>query len=314
MEKILYVVVPCYNEEEVLNITAKALNEKMHTLIDTKKISKKSKILFVDDGSKDKTWEIIKKLNQENNIFKGIKLAHNKGSQNALFAGLMTAKNYADLTISIEADLQDDINVIDDMLKENEKGSEIVYGVRSSRKTDTFFKKLTAGFFYHFMNFIGVEMVINHSECRLLSKKALEGLEQFPETNLFLRGMVPQIGYKSSISYYDRGERVAGKTKFSLKKMINFALDGIVSFSIYPLRLITKVGALISIVSFIILLVAFILHLLSHTINSLWFILSTIWLVGGIQLLAIGVIGEYIGKINYEIKKRPRYIIEEELK
>ncbi len=310
---ILYLVVPCYNEGEVLEITTKALNEKMQTLIKSNVISEKSKVLYVNDGSKDNTWDLITKIHNENNLFCGIKLSRNRGTQNALYAGFMVAKEYADVTISVEADLQDDINVIDKMLEEYKKGAEIVYGVRSSRKKDTFFKKITAGFFYKFMNFIGIEMVPNHSECRLMSKKALEGLEQFKETNLFLRGIIPQIGYKTSIAYYDRGERVAGKTKFSLKKMINFAMEGIVSFSIAPLRLISTVGFLMFLISFIVLICNLILKINNNIVSDLCFIITTIFLATGIQLSALGIIGEYIGKINYEVKKRPRYIIEEKL-
>ncbi len=310
---ILYLVVPCYNEEEMLDITTDVLNKKMQSLIKEKKISKKSKVLYVNDGSKDHTWNMITKVHKENDLFCGIKLSRNKGSQNAIYAGLMVAKEYADVTITVEADLQDDVDVIDKMLEEYDKGAEIVYGVRSSRKTDTFFKKMTAGAFYRFMNFIGVEMVLNHSECRLMSKVAIEGLEQFKETNLFLRGMVPQIGYQTAIAYYDRGERVVGKTKFNLKKMLNFAMDGIVSFSVAPLRLITSVGCLISSVSFLILIILLIMKLIGNTVSNFAFLMDSLWLIGGMELLAIGIIGEYIGKMQLEVKKRPRYIIEEEL-
>lgn len=310
---ILYAVVPCYNEEEVLNITANCLKDKLEKLIEKKKISKKSKILFVNDGSKDNTWNIIEDLHKKNNIFCGIKLSRNRGSQRALYAGLMVAKKYADVAICIEADLQDDINVIDKMIEEYQHGAEIVYGVRSSRKKDTFFKKVSAGAFYKFMNLIGVEMVVNHSECRLMSKKALEGLEQFKEYNLFLRGIIPQIGYQTAIAYYDRGERVAGKTKFSLKKMIEFALEGITSFSIAPLRLISFLGFLIFAISFVTIVVCIIINIINNSVTDLTFILTTIFLIGSIQLIALGIIGEYIGKMNTEIKERPRYIIEKEL-
>ncbi len=310
---ILYVVVPCYNEEEVLEITTKALNEKMQQLIKSNAISNESKVLYVNDGSKDNTWNLITEIHNQNNLFCGIKLSRNRGSQNALYAGLMVAKEYADITISIEADLQDDINVIDKMLEEYKNGAEIVYGVRSSRKQDTFFKRVTAGFFYKFMNFIGIEMIQNHSECRLMSKKALEGLEQFEETNLFLRGIIPQIGYKSAVAYYDRGKRMGGKTKFSLKKMINFAMEGIISFSIAPLRLISASGFLMAFISFIILICLLIMNVVNHAVSDLGFIITTIFLATGLQMLSLGIIGEYIGKINYEVKKRPRYIIEEKL-
>ena len=257
----LYLVVPCYNEEDALEITSNTLKIKMEALIKKNKITKDSRILFVDDGSKDNTWNLITKFHKEDKMFCGLKLSRNKGSQNALLAGLMFAKNYADATISIEADLQDDIEVIDKMIDEYYKGNEIVYGVRSSRKKDTFLKKVTAGAFYKFMNFIGVETIINHSECRLLSKKALDSLELFNEKIVFLRGIIPQLGYKSSIVYYDRLERVAGKSKFPFKRSMNFALDGITSFSVAPLRFITFLGILMIIISIIMLIIWLILKL-----------------------------------------------------
>ncbi len=312
-DNILYLVVPCYNEEEVLNITSKALYEKMKTLIKDNKISKKSKILFVDDGSKDKTWELITSFYNNDKMFQGIKLSHNKGSQNALYAGLMFARENADMAICIEADLQDDVNVIDKMLEEYDNGAEIVYGVRSSRKSDPFLKRITASAFYRFMNFIGVEMIVNHSECRLLSKVALDTLAQFSETNIFLRGMIPQLGYKTAIAYYDRGERKAGKSKFNFKKMMNFAMDGIISFSIAPLRLITVIGMLLFAISIVSLLVTLIINLCGTAISGITFIILNMWVLTGIILLSLGIIGEYIGKIQLEVKKRPRYIIEEKL-
>ena len=240
-KKILYVVIPCYNEEEVLNITTEALTSKMNDLIKRKKISNKSKVLYVNDGSKDKTWELIEEIHSKNDMFCGVKLSRNRGHQNALLAGLMTAKEYSDITISMDADLQDDINVIDKMLEEYENGSEIVYGVRSSRKKDTFFKKFTAEGFYKFMKIMGVEIVFNHADCRLMSKIALEGLEKFEEVNLFLRGIVPQIGYKTSVAYYERNERAAGESKYPLKKMLKFAIEGITSFSVKPLKIGTEI-------------------------------------------------------------------------
>lgn len=310
---ILYLVIPCYNEEEMLGITTEALNEKMKKLIKDKKISKNSKVLYVNDGSKDNTWELIQKIHEENDIFGGVKLSRNRGHQNALLAGLMVAKKYADITISMDADLQDDISVIDKMLEEYQNGAEIVYGVRSSRKKDTFFKKFTAEGFYKFMKLMGVEIVFNHADCRLMSKLALEGLEQFDEVNLFLRGIVPQIGYKTAIAYYERNERVAGESKYPLKKMLKFAVDGITSFSVVPLRLITSLGFFMSLFSFCVLIYALIVKIIGHTVSGWTFIIFSIWLVAGIQMLSLGIIGEYIGKIYKETKRRPKYIIEKEL-
>ncbi len=310
---VLYLVVPCYNEEDVLDITSKALSNKMQSLIISKKISKESKVLFVDDGSKDRTWNLICKIHESNDLFVGLKLAHNKGNQIAQYAGFMSAKQFADVAISIEADLQDDINVIDKMLDEFKKGSEIVYGVRSSRKKDSIFKKVTASLYYKFMNLIGIEMIPNHSECRLLSKKVLEALSKYQENSIFLRCIIPQINYKSSIVYYDRGERAAGKTKFNIRKMINFAMEGILAFSILPLKLIFSLGSLISVISFIALIVSLILKLLGNELSIWIFVIISIWFTAGLQLVALGIVSEYIGKINTEVKHRPRYFIEEEL-
>ena len=311
--KTLYLVIPCYNEEEVLPITTEALSLKMKLLIDEKKISKDSKVLYINDGSKDKTWELIEEIHKKNNMFCGVKLTRNRGHQNALLAGLMTAKKYADITISMDADLQDDINVIDKMLEEYNNGSEIVYGVRSSRKKDSFFKKFTAEGFYKFMRIMGVEIIFNHADCRLMSKVALEGLEEFEEVNLFLRGIVPQIGYKSSIAYYERNERAAGESKYPLKKMLKFAMEGITSFSVKPLKMITSMGFIMSFISFIVLIYALIVKLTGNAVSGWTFIIFSIWLVAGIQMLSLGIIGEYIGKIYQETKKRPKYIIEKEL-
>ena len=311
--KTLYLVIPCYNEEEVLPITTEALSLKMKLLIDEKKISKDSKVLYVNDGSKDKTWELIEEIHEKNNMFCGVKLSRNRGHQNALLAGLMTAKKYADITISMDADLQDDINVIDKMIEEYNNGSEIVYGVRSSRKKDTFFKKFTAEGFYKFMKVMGVEIVFNHADCRLMSKVALDVLEEFGEVNLFLRGIVPQIGYKSSVAYYERNERAAGESKYPLKKMLKFAMEGITSFSVKPLKMITSMGFIISFISFIVLIYALIVKLTGNAVSGWTFIIFSIWLVAGIQMLSLGIIGEYIGKIYQETKKRPKYIIEKEL-
>ena len=310
---ILYLVIPCYNEEEMLELTTKELTIKMNSLIKENKISKDSHVLYVNDGSKDKTWEKIEEAHKTNSIFSGVKLSRNRGHQNALLAGLMTAKKYADITISMDADLQDDINVIDKMIEEYQNGAEIVYGVRSSRKKDTFFKRFTAEGFYKFMKLMGVEIVFNHADCRLMSKIALEGLEEFSEVNLFLRGIVPQVGYKTAVAYYERNERVLGESKYPLKKMIKFAMEGITSFSVKPLKIITNMGFIMSLFSFIILIYTIVVKIIGKTVPGWTFITISIWLVAGIQMLSMGIIGEYIGKIYNETKRRPRYIIEKEL-
>lgn len=307
---VLNLVIPCYNEEEALPLTKKELDKKMSSLMEEGLISKNSKVVLVNDGSKDKTWEIITKVHKENDMYVGINLTRNRGHQNALLAGLMYAKNHADICISMDADLQDDINVMDDMIKKYNAGADVVYGVRSSRKKDTFFKKFTAEFFYKLMNVMGVEVVFNHADCRLMSKRALEGLSEFKEVNLFLRGIVPQIGYKTDIAYYERNERVAGDSKYPLKKMLAFAIDGITSFSIKPLRIITSIGFIILLLSFAVLVYSVIMKLIGNTVSGWTFIVCSIWLIGGIQTLCLGVIGEYIGKIYKETKARPRYIIE----
>lgn len=307
---VLNLVIPCYNEEEALPLTRKELDKKMNQLIKDELISKNSKVVFVNDGSKDKTWEIISKIHEEDKMYVGINLSRNKGHQNALLAGLMYAKDHSDISISMDADLQDDINVIDDMIKKYNEGADIVYGVRSSRKKDTFFKKTTAEGFYKLMKAMGVEIVFNHADCRLMSKRALEGLEKYQEVNLFLRGIVPQIGYKTAISYYERNERVAGESKYPLKKMLSFAIDGITSFSIKPLRMITSIGFIILILSFIVLVYSLIMKITGNTVSGWTFIVCSIWLIEGIQTLCLGVIGEYVGKIYNETKQRPRYIVE----
>lgn len=309
--KILYMVIPCYNEELVLDETSKHLKNKLNTLMDAKKISKKSKILFVDDGSKDKTWEIIEAKTKEDNIFAGVKLSHNKGHQNALLAGLMVAKEKCDISISMDADLQDDINVIDEMIEKSEQGNEVVYGVRSSRKKDSFFKKFTAQSFYKVMKLLGVNIVYNHADCRLLSKRVMQVLANYKEVNLFLRGIVPELGFKNTIVYYERNKRIAGESKYPLKKMIAFAIDGITSFSIKPLQMILGLGIIILIISICIMIYSLIVKIMGNTVAGWTFIVISIWFIGGLQMISIGVIGEYIGKIYYETKARPRYIIEE---
>lgn len=312
MKNILYIVIPCYNEEEMLPITTEKLLVKMKDLIDKKMISNKSKVMYVNDGSKDKTWDLIKEFSKKD-YFTGINLSRNKGHQNALLAGLMTAKEYADIVISMDADLQDDIDAIDKMIEEYNNGSEIVYGVRSSRKKDTFFKRKTAEMFYKFMQLMGARIVYNHADYRLTSKRVLNNLESFEEVNLFLRGIFPLIGFKSSNVYYERKERVAGKSKYPLKKMLSFAWDGITSFSIKPIKLVLNMGIIIFVLSLIIMLYSIIVKLLGNTVSGWTFIICSIWMVAGIQMLSLGIIGQYIGKIYNETKKRPRYIIADNL-
>lgn len=309
----LYLVIPCYNEEDMLPITAKALLEKMTTLIKRKKIAPDSKVMFVDDGSKDSTWEIIDTLHNNIDLFTGLKLSRNKGHQNALLAGLMTAKEYADIIVSMDADLQDDIDAIDGFLEKREEGCEIVYGVRSSRETDTKFKRGTAQAYYKVLAKMGVEITYNHADYRLMSKKAVEGLAEFKEVNLFLRGLVPMIGYKSDIVTYKRAKRQAGESKYPLKKMISFAFEGITSLSVKPIKLITSLGLIVFLISLIMLLHFFITWCCGYTVSGWPSLIISVWALGGLQLLAIGIIGEYIGKIYLESKERPKYIIEKNL-
>lgn len=313
MDGILYLVIPCYNEEEVLYETSKRLLDKITKMIDDKVISESSRIVFVNDGSKDRTWNIISELNENNKLFAGINLSRNRGHQNALLAGLMTVKDYADMVISLDADLQDDVDAIDKFVEEYYNGSDIVYGVRSSRKTDTFFKRTTALAFYKLMSSLGVESIYNHADYRLMSKRALEGLEQFKEVNLFLRGMIPLIGYKHSIVEYERHERFAGESKYQLKKMISFALDGITSLSVKPIRMITGVGFTIFLISIVALIYSIIVKFIGKTSEGWTSLVVSLWMLGGIQLLSLGVIGEYIGKIYNETKQRPRFIISDKL-
>ena len=309
MEKVLYVVIPCYNEEEVLDETAKQIGKKLKSLIKANKISKKSKVMFVNDGSKDKTWEKILNLHETNSLFTGICLSRNKGHQNALLAGLLTAKNYADVVISMDADLQDDINAIDEMIDKYLAGSDVVYGVRSSRKKDSWFKRCTAETFYKIMKFLGVNIVFNHADYRLTSKRVLEALDGYEEVNLFLRGIFPLIGYKSDVVYYERNKRFAGESKYPLKKMLHFAWDGITSFSVKPIRLILNLGILIFIISLLVTIYCIVVKLVGYTVDGWTFLACSIWLVGGVQMLSLGIVGEYIGKIYSESKKRPRYHI-----
>ena len=307
----LYIVVPCYKEQEVLPETSKRLREKILALREQGKISSKSRVMFVNDGSSDNTWPIISQLHeQEPEMFSGVNLSRNRGHQNALLAGLMTAVNYADMIVSMDADLQDDINAVDGMVDAYHEGYEVVYGVRSKRDTDTFFKRFTAEGFYKVMKALGVDIVFNHADYRLMSRRAVEGLAQFNEVNLFLRGIVPQIGYKWTTVTYERAERFAGESKYPLKKMLAFAADGITSFSVKPIRLVLTTGVVIFLISLAMLLYALIAKLTGNTSAGWTSLMGSIWLIGGIQLLSLGVIGEYIGKIYNETKRRPRFIIE----
>lgn len=306
----LYLVIPCFNEEEVLPETARRTRDKLRELAEKGKISSDSKICFVDDGSKDKTWEIIERLCKEDRAFCALKLSRNKGHQNALLAGLMSVKENCDAAISLDADLQDDVNAIDAMVDKFNEGCDVVYGVRSSRKSDRMFKRTTARAFYRLMRAMGVETVYDHADYRLMSKRAIEALAEFKEVNLFLRGIVPLIGYKSDTVLYERNKRFAGKSKYPLKKMFTFALEGITSMSIKPIRMITTTGFLIFLVSLGMLIYSFIRHLTGNTVAGWTSIVVSVWAIGGIQLLAMGVIGEYVGKIYLESKHRPKYLIE----
>lgn len=309
----LYLVIPCYNEEQMLPITAEALMKKMDRLISDGKIASNSKVMFVDDGSKDKTWEIIQKLHTLNPMFTGLKLSRNKGHQNALLAGLMTAKSYADILVSMDADLQDDIDAIDGFLEKRAEGCDIVYGVRSSREKDTAFKRGTAQAYYKLLAKLGVEITYNHADYRLMSRRAVEALSEFKEVNLFLRGLVPMVGFKSDIVTYVRNERQAGESKYPLKKMISFAVEGITSLSVKPIRLITSLGLLVFLVSIILLIYFFVIWCMGKTVAGWTTTAVSVWALGGLQLLAIGIIGEYIGKIYLETKARPNFIIETNL-
>lgn len=306
----LYIVVPCYKEEAVLAETSRRLKEKLQQLIASGVIAGNSRVLFVDDGSTDRTWEIISQLHDADETFSGVKLSRNRGHQNALLCGLSEAVKHADTIISMDADLQDDINAVDGMLAEYGKGAEVVYGVRSARKTDTAFKRITAQGFYKFMASMGVDIVYNHADYRLLSRRACEALLSFDEVNLFLRGMVPLVGFKSAQVTYERGERFAGESKYPLKKMLAFAMDGITSFSVKPIRLILALGLCIFMVSVVILIYSLIRKAMGATVSGWASVMCSIWALGGIQLLALGVVGEYIGKIYNETKRRPRFIVE----
>jgi len=312
MNNRLYIVVPCYKEEAVLPETSRRLREKLEALIKQGKIDRDSRILFVNDGSKDRTWPLIEQYHKEApEIFSGINLSRNRGHQNALLAGLSTAVTRADMVISMDADLQDDINAVDAMIDEYHNGYDIVYGVRSKRETDTFFKRFTAEGFYKIMQALGVDIVFNHADYRLMSRRALEGLMQFSEVNLFLRGIVPQIGYPSTTVTYARAERFAGESKYPLKKMIAFAADGITSFSVKPIRLVFFAGVFIFLCSLVMFIYAIITKAAGRSTSGWSSLMASIWMLGGIQLLGLGIVGEYIGKIYNETKRRPRFIIEQ---
>ncbi len=309
--KILYIVVPCYNEEEVILETTSRLTTKLNNLISENIISDKSRIMYVNDGSKDRTWEIISELYDNNQYVVGLNLSRNRGHQNALLAGLMEAKKYSDIIISMDADLQDDIDAVDRFIEEYNKGNDIVYGVRSSRKTDTFFKRNTALMFYKIMRAMGVELVYNHADYRLMSKRAVEQLSNYKEVNLFLRGIVPMIGYKTSVVEYKRDKRFAGESKYPLNKMIAFAIDGITSCSVKPVRIITVTGLLVSILSVALLIYVIAGKVMGNTIEGWTTVIVLLCFFGGFQIMSIGVVGEYVGKIYLESKERPRYIIGE---
>jgi len=312
--RVLYLVIPCYNEEEVLPETSKRLTAKLGAMIEMRFISQDSKIVFVNDGSKDHTWQLIRQYHEENPMIQGINLSRNKGHQSALLAGLMTVKEYCDMAISMDADLQDDVDAIDQFVEKYYEGCEVVYGVRSERKTDSFFKRASAQSFYKLMLHMGVEIVYNHADYRLMSRRALDEMEGFKEVNLFLRGIVPLIGFQSGVVTYERHERFAGESKYPLKKMLNFAFDGITSFSVKPIRMVTTLGIVIFAISILMLIYFLITWCIGWTVPGWTSIVVSVWAIGGLQLLAIGIIGEYIGKIYMETKARPKFIVQEYLK
>lgn len=309
---IIYAVVPCYNEEEVLPKSARILEQKWRTLMGTGAISPESRIMLVDDGSKDTTWSIISALTEEPaSIFAGVKLAGNKGHQNALLCGLMTAKAHCDAAISMDADLQDDIDVVDKFIEEYKKGCGIVYGVRKDRTSDSFAKRFTAEGYYHILEILGVNIIFNHADYRLMSRAALEALGEYRETNLFLRGIIPELGFQTAIVEYARKERLAGESKYTLKKMLRLAWDGITSFSVRPLRMLSVMGMLAVLVAMIMGLYTLVSHFTGNTVSGWSSLMISIWFLGGLNLVALGIVGEYIGKIYGEVKDRPRFIVEQ---
>ena len=311
MKPVLYIVVPCYNEEEVLPITKDLFLNKINELVKADEISDDSRIMFVNDGSKDKTWDIIKQLSKEDKHFVGICQSRNRGHQNAVLAGLMEAKDKCDITISIDCDGQDDINAMNEMIAEYKNGAEIVYGVRNNRDTDSFFKRVTAQGFYKFINWMGVETVYNHADYRLVSSKVLQEFKNFKEVNLFLRGMFPLVGFKSTSVYYKREKRIAGESHYPISKMLKLAFDGITSLSVKPIRMITTFGFIVALVSFALIIKAIVDKILGNAISGWTSTVSIVCFVSGVQMISLGIIGEYIGKIYLETKQRPRYIISE---
>jgi glycosyltransferase involved in cell wall biosynthesis len=307
---ILYIVVPCYNEEEALPHASKRLNELLEDLIATARVRPESRVAFVDDGSKDATWEVISQLREENLRYEGINLAHNAGHMNALWAGMTLVSGKCDCLVTIDADLQDDVNAIYGFLDHYMQGADVVYGVRSNRQTDTAFKRVTAQGFYKLMGMMGVEMVYNHADYRLLSRRAVEALLSFGEVNMFLRGMVPLLGFRTAQVAYERGERVAGESKYPLKKMLGFAVDGITSFSNKPIRFVTVIGFLCALLGIVMAVYAIVSLAIGRTVAGWASLMMSIWLIGGMQLIAVGMIGEYIGKIYMEVKRRPKFILD----
>ena len=308
---VLYLVVPCYNEQEVLSDTAEKLAHKLTQLIDAGKISERSRIAFVNDGSSDRTWEIIRQYTERSTLFSGINLAHNEGHQNALLAGLMTVLPYADVTISMDADLQDDINAVDAMLEKYAAGVNIVYGVRANRSSDTFFKRFTAESFYRAMRALGADIVFNHADFRLMDRRALTALTEYPEVNLFLRGIVPMIGLTHGVVYYARKERLAGVSKYPWRRMASFAWEGVTSLSARPIRLIAQMGMFISFISGLMLIWSIVRHFIGETVVGWTSLVVSLWFLGGLILLSVGVIGEYVAKIYLEVKRRPRYLVQD---
>ena len=311
---VLYAVVPCYNEEQVLPQSAAILKEMWNRLIRENRISAESYLVFVDDGSTDRTWKIIEELHAADPLVRGIRLSGNRGHQNALLAGLMTVRDEADAVVSLDADLQDDVDAIDEMLLKFEDGADIVYGVRKARKTDTFFKRFTAESYYKILKHLGAKVVFNHADFRLMSKRALETLAEYTETNLFLRGLVPMIGYPNAVVYYDRKERAAGESKYSLSKMLSLAWEGVTALSVRPIRLVTGAGVCSLFVSLGLIIYSIVRLCIGATVSGWTSLMVSIWLLGGLQLLAIGIVGEYIGKIYLESKRRPRFTVETYLK
>ena len=311
MPPILYIVIPCYNEQEVLPITAPQFLSKIRALTAAGKIAEESRVLFVNDGSKDRTWEIITGLSKQDEHYIGISQSRNRGHQNAVLAGLMEARDRCDISISIDCDGQDDINAMDKMVDEYLSGSEVVYGVRESRETDTFFKRTTAQGFYKFLSLMGAEVVYNHADYRLISARVLKEFAKFEEVNLFLRGLVPLVGFKSSSVYYKRAERLAGESHYPLRKMLALAIDGITSLSVKPLHLITGFGVFVAFLSFVGVIWALVAALCGKTVAGWASTTCIVCFVSGVQLICLGILGEYIGKIYMEVKHRPRYIISE---